>query len=74
MHSASHVAKQMKLVQERALSQRYCVTIGHVGIQGKETAAGIRSGIAGMKDNVEFVGISELVRDEWKWNSRLTLP
>jgi uncharacterized protein len=74
VHSASHVAKQMKLVQERALSQRYCVTIGHVGIQGKETAAGIRSGIAGMKDNVEFVGISELVRDEWKWNSRLTLP
>ncbi|WP_340022707.1 divergent polysaccharide deacetylase family protein [Paenibacillus sp. FSL K6-1096] len=74
VHSAGHVAKQMKLVQERALNQRYCVTIGHVGIQGKETAAGIRSGIAGMKDKVQFVGISDLVRDEWKWNSRLTLP
>lgn len=74
VHSASHVAKQMKLVQERALSQKFCVTIGHVGIQGKETAAGIRSGIAGMKDKVEFVGISDLVREEWKWNYRLTLP
>ncbi|MEK3714296.1 divergent polysaccharide deacetylase family protein [Paenibacillus sp. FSL R7-0333] len=74
VHSASHVAKQMKLVQERALSQKFCVTIGHVGIQGKETAAGIRSGIAGMKDKVQFVGISDLVREEWKWNSRLTLP
>jgi polysaccharide deacetylase 2 family uncharacterized protein YibQ len=74
VHSASHVIKQMKLVQERALSQKFCVTIGHVGIQGKETAAGIRSGIAGMKDKVQFVGISDLVRDEWKWNARLTLP
>ena len=74
VHSVSHVAKQMKLVQERAFNQRYCVTIGHVGIQGKETAAGIRSGIAGMKNDVEFIGISELVRDEWKWNSQLTLP
>ncbi|MEK3700828.1 divergent polysaccharide deacetylase family protein [Paenibacillus sp. FSL R10-2199] len=74
VHSASHVVKQMKLVQERALNQRYCVTIGHVGIQGKETAAGIRSGIAGMKDSVEFIGISELVREEWKWNSQVTLP
>ena len=74
VHSVSHVAKQMKLVQERAVNQRYCVTIGHVGIQGKETAAGIRSGIAGMKNSVQFVGISELVRDEWKWNSQVTLP
>ncbi|WNS46119.1 divergent polysaccharide deacetylase family protein [Paenibacillus sp. MMS20-IR301] len=73
VHSVSHVVKQMKLVQEHALNQRYCVTIGHVGIQGKETAAGIRSGIAGMKD-VEFIGISDLVREEWKWKSQLTLP
>lgn len=74
IHTAGHVMKQMRLVQERALNQRYCVTIGHVGIQGKETAAGIRSGIAEMKDSVDFVGISELVKGEWKWNSQLTLP
>ncbi|UQZ37647.1 hypothetical protein C2I18_22805 [Paenibacillus sp. PK3_47] len=74
VHSSSHVIKQLQLVRERALDQRYCITIGHVGIQGKETAAGIRSGIARMKDKVEFVGISELVRDEWKWKAQLTLP
>lgn len=74
VHTSSHVVKQLKLVEERALEQRYCITIGHVGIQGKETAAGIRSGIAQIKDKVEFVGISDLVREEWKWNSQLTLP
>ncbi|MNO28220.1 Divergent polysaccharide deacetylase [compost metagenome] len=74
VHTAGHVAKQMRLVQERALNQKYCVTIGHVGIQGKETAAGIRSGIAELKDSVEFVRISDLVKDQWKWNSSLTLP
>lgn len=74
VHTASHVVKQMRLVQERALNQNYCITIGHVGIQGKETAAGIRSGIGEIKDSVEFVGISELVRDEWQWNSKPTLP
>ncbi|WP_379153675.1 divergent polysaccharide deacetylase family protein [Paenibacillus sp. sgz5001063] len=74
VHTSEHVAKQMRLVQERAVNQKYCVTIGHVGIQGKETAAGIRSGIAELKDSVEFVGISDLVKDQWKWNSSLTLP
>lgn len=74
IHTAGHVTKQMRLVKERALTQNYCVTIGHVGIQGRETAAGIRSGIAEMKDSVEFVGISELVQDEWHWGSKLNLP
>ncbi len=74
IHSAGHVMKQMRLVEKRATNERFCVTIGHVGIQGKETAAGIRRGIAAMKANVEFVGISELVREEWKWNKQLTLP
>ncbi|SET03430.1 divergent polysaccharide deacetylase family protein [Paenibacillus sp. NFR01] len=74
IHSSAHVLKQMRLVRERAQDQSYCVTIGHVGIQGKETAAGIRSGIAEMKDKVEFVGISDLIRAEWKWTPDLTLP
>ncbi|MGN7765495.1 divergent polysaccharide deacetylase family protein [Paenibacillus sp. 22594] len=74
VHTSGHVAKQMRLVQERAQSQKYCVTIGHVGIQGKETAAGIVSGIAELKDSVEFVGISDLVKEQWKWNTSLTLP
>ncbi|MBY0013512.1 divergent polysaccharide deacetylase family protein [Paenibacillus typhae] len=74
VHSAGHVLKQMRLVQEHAQEQRYCITIGHVGIQGKETAAGIRSGIEELKDTVDFVGISDLVKEEWKWNAQLTLP
>lgn len=74
IHTAGHVAKQMRLVKERALQQKYCVTIGHVGIQGKETAAGIRSGIEELKNSVEFVGISDLVKNQWKWSSHVTLP
>ncbi|MHA6529852.1 divergent polysaccharide deacetylase family protein [Paenibacillus sp. BAC0078] len=74
VHTASHVVKQMRLVKERALNQKYCVTIGHVGIHGKETAAGIRSGIAELKNSVEFVGISDLVKNQWKWSSHVTLP
>lgn len=74
MHNATYVLKQMRLVQQKALHSHYCITIGHVGIQGKETAAGIRSGINEMKDSVEFIGISDLVKDEWKWDAGVTLP
>lgn len=74
VHSALHVAKQMQLVQKKAKQQKYCITIGHVGIQGKETAAGIRSSIARMKDTVDFVRISDLVKEEWKWDPQVTLP
>lgn len=73
-HTSSHVQKQMGLVKNLAQDQRFCVTIGHVGVYGKETAAGIRSGVEQMKDDVEFVGISDLVKHEMKWNSKLTLP
>ncbi|WP_339290348.1 divergent polysaccharide deacetylase family protein [Paenibacillus sp. FSL E2-0201] len=73
-HTASHVLKQMGLVKDLAKDQRFCVTIGHVGVFGKETAAGIRSGIEQMKDNVEFIGISDLVKNEMKWSSNPTLP
>ncbi|WP_410511773.1 divergent polysaccharide deacetylase family protein [Paenibacillus sp. BR2-3] len=73
-HTVTHVLRQMRRVQEQAMQSRYCISIGHVGIQGKETAAGIRGGIDQMKDSVEFVGISDLVKDEWKWKASPTLP
>ncbi|WP_042206303.1 divergent polysaccharide deacetylase family protein [Paenibacillus durus] len=73
-HTAGHVTRQLQLAGKWALDHKYCVTIGHVGIQGKETAAGIRSGIDDLKNRVQFVGISDLVKDEWKWSSRLTFP
>ena len=74
VHSASHVLKQMGLVKDLAEDQRYCITIGHVGVSGKETAAGIRSGIERLKDNVDFIGVSDLLTTEMKWNSHITLP
>lgn len=73
-HTASHVLKQMGLVKGLAKDQRYCITIGHVGVFGKETAAGIRSGVEELKDSVDFIGISDLVATEMKWSSRPTLP
>lgn len=73
-HTANHVLKQMGLVNNLAKDQRFCVTIGHVGVYGKETAAGIRSGVEQIKDDVEFIGISDLVKNEMKWNSNPTLP
>lgn len=73
-HTANHVQKQMGLVKNLAQDQRFCITIGHVGVYGKETAAGIRSGVEQMKNDVEFVGVSDLVKSEMKWNSKLTLP
>lgn len=74
IHSSSHVLKQMGLVKNLAKDQRYCITIGHVGVSGKETAAGIRSGVEQLKDSVDFIGISDLVATEMKWSSRPTLP
>lgn len=73
-HTVGHVRKQMNLVKEHALEQRYCVTIGHVGVHGKATAAGIRSGIEEMKNHVDFVGVSDLVQQEWSWKPRPILP
>ena len=73
-HTANYVLNQMRRVRDKAIHSHYCITIGHVGIQGKETAAGIRSGIAEMKDTVEFIGISDLVKQEWKWGTAPTLP
>ena len=73
-HTANHVLKQMGLVKDLAKNQGYCVTIGHVGKFGKETAAGIRSGLEQMKESIDFIGVSDLVKNEMKWSSNLTLP
>ncbi|MNB74843.1 Divergent polysaccharide deacetylase [compost metagenome] len=74
IHTSSHVARQLKLAAQLASEQNYCITIGHVGVHGKETAAGIRSGLPDLKNRVQFVGISDLVKEKWKWSPLLTLP
>lgn len=73
-HTAGHVSRQLQLAGKRALDHHYCVTIGHVGIQGKETAAGIRGGIKELKNHVQFIGISDLLKKEWNWNPEPTIP
>lgn len=73
-HTVSHVSKQMKAVETWASEHQNCVTIGHVGVQGKKTAEAIRQSITGMQDSVSFVGISDLVRDIWDWKPAPILP
>ncbi|WP_084146768.1 divergent polysaccharide deacetylase family protein [Paenibacillus wynnii] len=73
-HSSLYVLQQMRLVRQKAMKSHYCVTIGHVGIQGIETAAGIRSGIDEMKGSVEFIGISDLLKAEGKWGTEPRFP
>lgn len=66
-HSVSHVSRQMKAVETWASEHQNCVTIGHVGVQGKKTAEAIRQSVSSMQSSVTFVGISDLVRDVWDW-------
>lgn len=73
-HTVSHVSKQMKAVETWASEHQNCVTIGHVGVQGKKTAEAIRQSITGMQNSVSFVGISDLVRDIWDWKPAPILP
>ncbi|MBB3128857.1 hypothetical protein FHS19_003532 [Paenibacillus rhizosphaerae] len=73
-HTVSHVSKQMKAVETWANEHQNCVTIGHVGVQGKKTAEAIRQSVAGMQNSVSFVGISDLVRDIWDWKPAPILP
>ncbi|MFP4977012.1 divergent polysaccharide deacetylase family protein [Paenibacillus sp. CN-4] len=74
VHSRQHVLKQLRLARKQAESRGYCIAIGHVGIQGPETAAGLYAGIDETANAVRFVKISELVKEEWGWNAVVTLP
>ncbi|MGN7355799.1 divergent polysaccharide deacetylase family protein [Paenibacillus sp. SAF-054] len=67
LHTTSHISKQLHAVEEFASTHDNCVTIGHVGTQGKKTAEVLRSSAANMQERVSFVGISDLVRDIWGW-------
>ncbi|OAB32837.1 divergent polysaccharide deacetylase family protein [Paenibacillus glacialis] len=73
-HTTSHISKQLQEVELYATKNRYCVTIGHVSAAGKKTAETLRTRIPQMQSSVEFVGISDLVREEWGWNPPPMLP
>lgn len=74
LHTTSHISKQLQAVEQFANEHDNCVTIGHVGTQGKKTAEVLRSGTASMQSRVTFVGISDLVRDIWGWQPSPILP
>ncbi|MEK4357080.1 divergent polysaccharide deacetylase family protein [Paenibacillus sp. FSL M7-1455] len=73
-HTVSHIAKQMKAVEAYALEHDNCITIGHVGTQGKKTAEVLKNVAPKLQEHVSFVGISDLVRDIWGWQPSPILP
>ncbi|QCT03440.1 hypothetical protein E6C60_2728 [Paenibacillus algicola] len=74
IHTKAHVVKQLKLASEYGAKHQYCVTIGHVGIDGLITAQGLSDSVAELqRQGVEFIGISQLVLESTGW-SRDVLP
>lgn len=73
-HTVSHIAKQMKAVEAYAFEHDNCIAIGHVGTQGKKTAEVLKNSASRMQEYVNFVGISDLVRDIWGWHPSPILP
>ncbi|MEK3707555.1 divergent polysaccharide deacetylase family protein [Paenibacillus sp. FSL R7-0198] len=73
-NSKQHIRKQMDLAAQRAIDKDICVVIGHVGHSGMNTSAVIRESVARLQNQVQFVGIGDLVRDVWQWHSAPTLP
>lgn len=73
-NSKAHIRKQLDLAAQRAVQKRSCVVIGHVGHTGMNTSAVIRESISRLQNQVQFVGIGDMVRDVWHWQAAPTLP
>ncbi|QZN78834.1 divergent polysaccharide deacetylase family protein [Paenibacillus sp. DR312] len=73
-NSKQHIRKQLDLAAQRAIDKNICVVIGHVGHSGMNTSAVIRESVSRLQNQVQFVGIGDLVRDVWQWQSAPTLP
>lgn len=73
-NSKQQIRKQMDLAAQRALDKDVCVVIGHVGHTGLNTSAVVHESVARLKGQIEFVGISDLVRDVWHWQAEPKLP
>ncbi|MHA0857820.1 divergent polysaccharide deacetylase family protein [Paenibacillus sp. CMAA1364] len=74
IHTNSHINKQLQAVESWGKEHQYCVTIGHVSSNGDITAKVLRTRIPQMKNNVEFVGISDLVKEVWGWGPSSIAP
>lgn len=60
--SSAHILRQLQLVQKQAIEKRTCIAIGHVGISGKKTAAVLHQAAPAMSGDIQFVHVSELVK------------
>jgi len=73
-NSKAHIRKQLDLAAQRAVEKKSCVVIGHVGHTGMNTSAVIRESVSRLQNQVQFVGIGDMVRDVWHWQAAPTLP
>lgn len=65
VYNTGHVTVQLQKAQKQAREQGTCITIGHVGIQGKITSAALKAAIPGLKaEGVRFIKISELAQEQ----------
>ncbi|GAB6926372.1 divergent polysaccharide deacetylase family protein [Paenibacillus sp. JCM 10914] len=67
VHTVDHVNQQLAAAAQHATQQEYCITIGHVGVYGTRTAEAIQRSIPALQKKVDFVGISDLVRERSSW-------
>ncbi|MDH6669840.1 polysaccharide deacetylase 2 family uncharacterized protein YibQ [Paenibacillus sp. LBL] len=67
VHTVQHVSKQLVTAAQHAEERTSCIAIGHVGVFGTRTAEALKVSIPELQKKVEFVGISDLVRERSSW-------
>lgn len=67
VHTVQHVSKQLLTAVQHAEERTSCIAIGHVGKYGIRTAEALKGTIPKLQTKVEFVGISDLVRERSSW-------
>lgn len=67
VQTVRHITKQLKSAAKLAEDNKSCIAIGHVGISGKRTATALKNSIPALKDTIEFVGVSELIKELPNW-------
>ncbi|HAF99429.1 MAG TPA: divergent polysaccharide deacetylase family protein [Paenibacillus lactis] len=70
IHAVQHVSKQLQTAAQQAEERTFCIAIGHVGVYGIRTAEALKKSIPELQKKVEFVGISDLVREHSSWRPK----
>ena len=64
VHGYRYIENQIKKVQKKLEKQHTCVAIGHVGQTGIQTSAVIRDNATKLKQKIQFVGISTIIKQQ----------